>query len=42
MKRNTNYLHVTIEQDRQCKRCNRKIPKGTKCLTVSNRREGRF
>lgn len=41
MKRNTNYLHVTIKQDRQCKRCNRKISKGTKCLTVSNRREGR-
>ena len=42
MKRNTNYLHVTIRQDRQCKRCSRKIPKGTKCLTVSSRSKGRF
>lgn len=42
MKRNTNYLHVTIRQDRQCKRCSRKILKGTKCLTVSSRSKGRF
>ena len=42
MKRNTNYLHVTIKQDRQCKRCSRKILKGTKCLTVSSRSRGRF
>lgn len=41
MKRNSNCLHVTIKQDRQCKRCSRKILKGTKCLTVSSRREGR-
>lgn len=36
-KKNKNLCFVTIKQDRFCKHCNERIPKGTRCLTVNKR-----
>lgn len=39
--RNTNQKYVVVKEDRKCKVCSGKIPKGTKCLTLNKRYQGR-
>lgn len=41
MARNTNNKLVVVRQDRVCCYCNKKIPAGSKCLTINKKYKGR-
>lgn len=40
-KKNKNFCHVNIRENRVCCHCGEVIPKGTNCLTINNKGEGR-
>lgn len=39
--RNTNFGYVKVREDRSCKHCGSLIKKGTRCITVNKKCEGR-